>query len=1141
MKKIFSVITILIFWSVILFSIPVQRGERPPIDLSKVADDAFIKGHIRIKIDPRFSELLDSQMPVQNVEGYITFGIPAIDDLNRLFGVSSAQSLFSSSALDKRFAERQRAWGFHLWYELYFSEEQDMREIIGRYNQLSEIEVAEPEYKKGFHGNYSDYNNPDPQFRWTPNDPQLFLQWSLENTGQQNGTPGADISMLDAWNIEKGNDDVVVAIIDQGIQYTHPDIAANMWSNLGFNFYSNNPTITPGNHGTHIAGVVAGVSNNSIGISGIAGGSGQEDGVRLLSCQVASSTNFNNIHLGMIFAADTGAAVQQNGWGYDIPGVYEQLVLDAIDYFNINGGGNVLHGGLTVFSAGNNNNNSNYYPAYYSGAFSVAATNNQDIKAYYSNYGAWVDLSAPGGEMDVFSARGIRSTITGGDYAFYQGTSQSAPHVSGVAALVVSYTSRYGVILSNIALANILRTSADNHYGVNPNYIGQLGFGRLNAHAALLEATAYLGDVMNPQTFTATMVNTSQIDLEWTPNDDNNDVLILWSLQNQFGSPVNGISYAPGQTITGGGTVLYTGSGTSFNHTGLLEATAYYYKAFSYNGDLQYSLGRVAQAYTDYQAFLLPFSENFNSSTDLPDFWEIADHQGYGQVWVIGTILYGGLLGTTGNYAYLNSYSFGAGNTQDSDLISPKLNLSSYSEPILTFTHYYRRQQNQSAATLSYSVDNGITWNTIQSWTNTTANPAYFYQSIPAVSGHAEVRFKWNYAGTYDRLWCVDDILITDASLLGAIEGTVALNGGMGDVTDVVVSIRNTSTNPAVNGSYCLSAIPGTYNVTASLSNYQSQTINEIMVEQGAVTGGVDFVLDFVTPPPPQNLNATAGYEVIYLSWYPPSLYSFIRDKELTIELEDTGSTKRNNYTLQGYNIYRHLVQINPELITETEYHDDDVQIGETYSYYVTALYDIGESDPSNTVTILAPDMVATPIILPAEGYYETPVEISITTTTPEALIYYTLNGDEPTENSNLFDQPFQLNTTSTVRARAFKENWLPSEIASVAYEINLSLLDDELIPLQTALLGAYPNPFNPQSRINFSLSNLARVTITIYNHRGQLVKQLVKNGDFPAGRHSLLWNGYNYRGESVGSGIYFYQMETDNGYLEVKKMALIK
>ena len=455
-------------------------GERPFIDIYEVPDEAMENNWFRIKFENDWTEHLDEHGTVKDPNGIVLFDIPELDVLNQIINVHTATRLFDSPALTKEYDWRHRLWGFHLWYELHFDSEIDIRDIIMEYRYLEGIVVwAEPEYKKEL------ATGP---IRWTPDDPLFTHQWHYNNTGQAGGTPGADISMIEAWDLEKGLVDVIVAIIDSGIQEDHPDLQGNMWDDIGWNFVNDNHIIIPGNHGTHVAGTVAALTNNDTGVAGVAGGSGINDGVRLMSCQVFTEYGSGGFHLAPIYAADNGAAISQNSWGYTVPGVYDWIVLNAIDYFNANGGGYVMNGGISFFAAGNGNSPGEWYPACYSGAFSVAATNDQDQKAWYSNYDTWVDISAPGGETNDVNVpqRGVLSTITHGNYAYYQGTSMACPHVSGVAALIISAAYRNGFILRNDVITNIIRDTADNHYADNPAYIGMLGTGRLNAYNALM-------------------------------------------------------------------------------------------------------------------------------------------------------------------------------------------------------------------------------------------------------------------------------------------------------------------------------------------------------------------------------------------------------------------------------------------------------------------------------------------------------------------------------------------------------------------------------------------------------------------------------------------------------------------------------
>jgi PKD repeat protein len=477
------------------------RGERPPIDISTVPDAAIEQGIIRIKFNRTLESLLDNGLITSSPDGTVRFGIAGIDQLNQQFGVSEVRKTFDAALQNTKYTERHRLWGFHLWYDLIVPAGTNIRSMVMAYSAKNEIEISEPVYRKQLIG--ADINTIQPPaplgdntgLNYAPNDPRYNEQWHYNNTGQQSGTPDADIDLPEAWDIIKGNNNVIVAVIDQGIDYTHQDLAANMWPGIGYNFVNNNSTIIPGDHGTHVSGTIAGNTNNAIGVSGIAGGSGTGNGVRLMSCQVfIGNSGGSGFGAASIWAADNGAAISQNSWGYTSAGFYEQATLDGIDYFNVNGGGTVMSGGITIYAAGNNGTSGLFYPGCYSGVFSVASTNNQDIKSWYSNYDTWVDISAPGGETNTVTERGVLSCWTGNNYGFYQGTSMACPHVSGVAALVLSLAPG---ALTPQNVKDILTSTTDNIYPLNPTYAGMLGSGRLNAYQALLATESYLTPTAN--------------------------------------------------------------------------------------------------------------------------------------------------------------------------------------------------------------------------------------------------------------------------------------------------------------------------------------------------------------------------------------------------------------------------------------------------------------------------------------------------------------------------------------------------------------------------------------------------------------------------------------------------------------------
>lgn len=302
------------------------------------------------------------------------------------------------------------------------------------------------------------------------NDPQASKQWALYN----NGTPpilggdavaGCDINVQPVWSsFTGGSSNVIVAVVDGGVQMDHPDLAAVMvpaGENGSKSFVSGYEgyTIYPEDHGTHVAGAIGAISNNGVGISGIAGGLNGEGGVRVLSCGVFRKNPsdpdkeiWGDPAVAIVYAADNGAVVVNNSWGY-IYDTEEEALADgiysddkaAVDYFIKYAGcdkeGNQradspMKGGVVIFSAGNDHWKIGW-PAAYEPIVAVAATDACFAPASYSNYGNWVDICAPGGQTKAGAP--ILSTVTGSNYGYMQGTSMAAPQVTGVAALIVSY------------------------------------------------------------------------------------------------------------------------------------------------------------------------------------------------------------------------------------------------------------------------------------------------------------------------------------------------------------------------------------------------------------------------------------------------------------------------------------------------------------------------------------------------------------------------------------------------------------------------------------------------------------------------------------------------------------------------------
>lgn len=374
-------------------------------------------------------------------------------------------------------------------------------------------------------------------------DPELPWQWHYYNDGSvgDDCVAGADINLLEAWKYTAGDNRVVVAVMDGGIMVDHPDLKDNMWVNSaelnglqgidddgngyvddihGYNFVYDSGNVTADDHGTHVAGTISAVNNNGYAVCGVAGGTGKGDGVRLMSIQIFDGEEgcYNYmLARGFMYAADNGAVLINNSWGYE-PGGYQSddeferwdsVLKDAIDYFEDNARlEGVMDGGLAIFAAGNEFYPEATYPGAYHKYTCVTAMSPDYTAAYYTNYGPGCNISAPGGDANYGTIHCISSTsvdLTWG-YEYMQGTSMATPHVTGCAALALSYALKQGYTLTPEELRNLILTSTQdiNQYQTGTKvcfdhiegiyydldlapYSGKLGSGCIDAHRLLMQ------------------------------------------------------------------------------------------------------------------------------------------------------------------------------------------------------------------------------------------------------------------------------------------------------------------------------------------------------------------------------------------------------------------------------------------------------------------------------------------------------------------------------------------------------------------------------------------------------------------------------------------------------------------------------
>jgi thermitase len=384
-------------------------------------------------------------------------GVRELDALLADWGVREARPVFAPVAR-RTTAQiaRARRIGLDHWYRLRLPADADLPATLATLRADPSVEVAEPDYLG--------------HAAFTPNDPKYPDQWGLTQIGAPT-----------AWDTTQGSPIVSIAVVDTGIDMNHPDLSGQFWTNPGdatvdgndndgngkvddvhgwdFVNNDNDPQDDIG-HGTHVAGIIAAATNNATGVAGVC------PNCRLMAVKVldaGGSGTYTNIAAGITYAADKGAKVINLSLGGYAD---SSLLRDAVAYASAYA--------VVVAAAGNDNKQDLFYPAAYDNyVVAVAATDNADQKAAFSNYGDWVDLSAPGVS--------IWSTVFDDSYAAWSGSSMAAPFVSGVAGLVRSQHTGW----SAGAVRGQLLHTAGAIDSLNPGYEGKLGTGRVNASRAL--------------------------------------------------------------------------------------------------------------------------------------------------------------------------------------------------------------------------------------------------------------------------------------------------------------------------------------------------------------------------------------------------------------------------------------------------------------------------------------------------------------------------------------------------------------------------------------------------------------------------------------------------------------------------------
>lgn len=439
----------------LLFASCVNESEMMRVE-SPSQGEAYAAGELFVKFTPEVAALVEASGVVRS--DATRSGVNSVDELLSLIGGFELSRVFP---VDARHEERTVRDGLNCWYLVRYSNDYSAEDVANRFSALGEVQktdinrtIKRANTRKAIPLTEGSLQSSTRALQGKFNDPLYSLQWNLENDGEMaelNGKAkaGADVQVVEAWERSKGDESIIVAVLDEGIYWEHPDLKANIWTNKdenggwfddkdgngykgdqhGYNFVYDTGKITWDNvydsgHGTHVAGTIAAVNNNGEGVSSIAGGDGAEgNGVQIMVCQIFSgnvSTGLYNVVRAMKYAADNGAVVLQCSWGYTSgsANAYEwgaagfateeewiassPIEKEALDYFINNAGSpnGVIEGGIAVFAAGNENAPSAGFPGAADYCISVAATSADFTPATYTNYGPGTTLSAPGGDQD---------------------------------------------------------------------------------------------------------------------------------------------------------------------------------------------------------------------------------------------------------------------------------------------------------------------------------------------------------------------------------------------------------------------------------------------------------------------------------------------------------------------------------------------------------------------------------------------------------------------------------------------------------------------------------------------------------------------------------------------------------------------
>lgn len=664
---------------------------------------------------------------------------------------------------------------------------QSVNQAVRRLQKLPFVEYAEPDYL----------------VQATTNDEFYGLVYAIDNTGQDIrgvlGTPDADMDVVEAWNIQTGDPNLVIAVIDEGVQWDHPDLANNMWVNTGevagngidddgngfvddvygYDFYSDDgDPMDEGGHGTHVAGTICAEANNGIGIVGVV----QQCKIMALRFLGPQGGSTSGGIASLDYAVQMGAKISNNSWG---GGGFSQALYDSIaaardaDHIFLAAAGNGGSDGI-----GDNNDGLPHYPSNYNlpNVVSVAATDNRDEIAGFSNYGSVsVDIGAPGVD--------IASTYINDGYVWNSGTSMATPNVTGVVALIRSEFPDWNY-----------QQVIDHLYSTARPAASMAGFtttgGIANAEAAMAGGEPPTPPAA-PSALAAAGTSDSTISLTWSDNSDNESVFVI---------------ERDGQVLSS----TVSANTTTFEDSGLAAATTYSYRVKARN-----SAGDSA------------WSNSAEATTDTPPPYQTI--LASGETTVAGTIVSGNYTRTfdlDGSFEQIRERESGGKRNRRYSYMDHRWTLSSPSGAVsLSVTGYSGNSNDGDRFQLAYSTGGGFTtFCTLAVGASSTCSTSFELSSASTVTVRVTDTNQTAGARALDSVY-IDQIQLFVESNTGPVTLPAAPTGLIGDASTPGQIALVWSDNADNETSYTVqrSDVGGSWSTIASLgANNQSFTDNTV-------------------------------------------------------------------------------------------------------------------------------------------------------------------------------------------------------------------------------------------------------------------------------------------------------------------------